>query len=160
VREWDPDEQRSIDADLPIVARWIEQNSESGATVAVDTAAFDSNQGHVLLVVHVKDRADLQRIRHVLTASVNYPDRLRVMVRQRSLEEIEQVQAWLHATQPRAGGDRTGISFSYIDPGAGQLVVALDRSDPAYAAQLEASTHGIARVLREPLGVDPANKPT
>jgi hypothetical protein len=155
MKQLPPHEQISVDADLPVVTSWLEQNPEAGATVTVDRDAFDSNLGHVLLVVQVKARASLERARQELTAAVNYPERLRVKAASRPLEDVEQVQMWLHATQPEAGGDRAGISFSYIDPAARQVVVALDREDPKYAAWLETETDGVARVMREPHAAEP-----
>jgi len=53
VKPLPPHEQLSVSTDLPVLEAWIDEHPEVGADVAIDRAAFDSNQGHVLLVVHL-----------------------------------------------------------------------------------------------------------
>ncbi|WP_145807942.1 hypothetical protein [Kribbella amoyensis] len=155
MKELPPDEQATVAIDLPIVKAWIEQHPGARALVHVDRAPYESTMGHVLIVVTVPRRQDVRWIQDELTPLLERADRLRVRRFQRSLEDAERVQEWLHATQPEPGGARTGISWSYPDPESGRLLVALDRRDPIYAAELEAASGGVIEVRPDPEQVHP-----
>jgi hypothetical protein len=72
-----PEPERSaVEVDLPRLQRWIRGHPEVRASVALDRAAFDAGQGHVLLVVSVE--GDPAAVRRELEAMVAHPDRLRV----------------------------------------------------------------------------------
>jgi hypothetical protein len=68
---------------------------------------------------------------------------------------------WVLDTQPASGraGDRTGVTSVSIDPKTGQVVVVLDRHDPAYAAELEATGDGVIKVDPEPMVLHPLTAP-
>jgi hypothetical protein len=155
MRELPPDEQATVDIDLPIVKAWVAQHPGAKANVHVDRAPYDSNMGHVLIAVTVPRRHDVRWVQDELTPLLERADRLRVRHFQPSLEDAERVQEWLHATQPEPGGARTGISWSYADPESGKLLVALDRRDPLYAAELEAASGGVIEVRPDPEQIYP-----
>jgi sensor histidine kinase regulating citrate/malate metabolism len=91
-----PHEQLSVSTDLPLIERWIEDNLVTAqATVAIDRAAFDSNMGHVILVVSVRQLSELDRARDELTALVVYPDRLRVRRWKPTEAQLHRIHEWI-----------------------------------------------------------------
>ena len=133
-----PEPQRSVvEMDLPRVERWLREHPEVHASVAVDRAAFDAGQGHVLLVVTVQ--GDPAMVRRELESVLAYPDRLRVRVDRPSPEELQRVLRWVIDTRMTSGGgSRTFVTSAGVDERAGVVVVALNRRDPEYADELVA----------------------
>jgi hypothetical protein len=158
MRDLPPHEQLSVSTDLPRIERWIDEHPEAGAEVAVDRAAFDSNMGHVLLVVAVREQQHLESARRELVELVEYADRLRVRPWRPAAADAERAMRWImeqRVGQPRA--DRTSVSGIGINPRTGFVEVSLNRHDPQYADELVGRFPGIVVVNPEPVVFRPAN---
>jgi hypothetical protein len=156
MRRLSPYEQATIDLDLPTIERWIAGRPNLGAEVVVDRDAYDSNTGHVLLVVRLLDHTAVRRTRDELAALLSRPEHLRVRKWRWMPDpaEIDQLQEIVWAM--RADGPGRGrVSVSWPDLETGFLVVALDRPDPAFAAEIEAVRPGWVRVHPEPMRAEP-----
>lgn len=149
-------EQATLDLDLPVIERWIDEHPTFGAEALAERDAYDSNTGHVVLVVRLLDPTAVRRARDELTPLLSRPEHLRVR-RWRWMPdpaEIDQLQEVVRAL--RADGPERGqVSVTWPDMESGFLVVALDREDPAFAAEIEAVRPGWIRVHPEPMRVDP-----
>jgi hypothetical protein len=156
MRELSAYEQATIDLDLPVIERWIAANPTLGAEVVVDHDAYDSNAGHVLLVVRLLDHTAVGRTRDELTTLLSRPEHLRVR-KWRWMPDPEEISRLQHfVSEMRADGpDRGRISVTWPDMTTGFLVVALDREDQAFAAEIEAIRPGWVTVHPEPIRVDP-----
>lgn len=75
-----PYEQATLDLDLPVIEAWAADHAELVAEVNVDRDAFDSNVGHVVLVVEVHDHTAVRRTQAALGALLQRPEHLRVRV--------------------------------------------------------------------------------
>ncbi len=147
MRALPPYEQATLDLDLPAVEVWAREHAELVAEVNVDRAAFDSNVGHVVLVVEVRDHTAVRRTPAELGALLQRPEHLRVRVWAPDAAELEVLsrRVWdLRATTD------TQIAGMGQDPVTGLLEVALDRRDPEFATQVEAVHPGWIRVLPDP----------
>ncbi|WP_460653304.1 hypothetical protein [Kribbella endophytica] len=154
MRELSAYEQATIDLDLPVIERWIAQHPALGAEALVDHDAYDSNAGHVLLVVLLHDHSAVRRTRDELAATLSRPEHLRVRRWMPEPAEIERLRKQVRAM--RAEGPGHGqISVTWPDSETGFLVVGLDRHDPAFATEIEAVRPGWVRVHPEPMRVDP-----
>jgi hypothetical protein len=144
-------EQLSVSTDLPLIEGWIDDNLVTAqATVAIDRAAFDSNMGHVLLVVSVRQLSELDRAREELTALVTYPDRLRVRHWMPTEALLQRIHDWIWSRPTLPGSEGTEITSWGPHPTTGRMLVTLNRKDPAYAAYLYDATGGIIDVDPEP----------
>lgn len=148
-----PHEQLSVSTDLPLIERWLEDNLvPAQATVAIDRAAFDSNMGHVLLVVSVRELSELDRAREELTALVVYPDRLRVRRWKPADAELRRIHDWIWSRPTLPGSEDTRITSGGPHPETGLMWVTLNRKDEAYAAYLVAASGGLIDVSPRPEG--------
>ncbi len=156
MRELSAYEQATIDLDLPVIERWIAEYPALGAEVVVERDAYDSNIGHVLLVLRLLDHTVVRRARDELTPLLSRPEHLRVRKWRWMPDpaEIDQLHKAVRALRAE-GPDRGKISVSWPDMESGFLVVALDREDPAFAAEIEAVRPGWVRVHPEPIVVAP-----
>lgn len=152
-------EQSVIDADRPRLERWSQLHPGAAAEVTVEREAFDAGQGHVLLVVSLRNVRFLPRARNELPALVEFPDRLRVRSWRPPRAEAERVMRWIMKTfMGDAGGPQTVVSSVSIDPATGLVRVALDRRDEAFARELRAATNGIVQVADEAIIINPAGE--
>ena len=149
-----PHEQLSVSTtDLPLIERWLEDNLTSAqATVAIDREAFDSNMGHVLLVVSVRVLPELERAREELTALVTYLDRLRVRRWKPTEAQLQRIHDWVWSRPVLPGHEETRVTSSARHHKTGLLWVAINRKDEAYAAYLVAASGGLIDVSPRPEG--------
>ncbi|MEV6288733.1 hypothetical protein [Kribbella sp. NPDC051770] len=156
MREFTPYEQATVDADLPVLERWVAEHPRLRAEVVVDRDAYESNVGHVLLVVRLLDHSAVRLAREELAELVSRPEHLRVRAWRWMPDpaEIERLHEEVRAVRVDGPG-RGRISVSWADVTTGFLVVALDREDPALAAAIEAVRPGWVRVHPEPIVVHP-----
>ena len=145
-------EQLSVSTDLPLIWAWTKSNPSARAEVRIDRDAFDSNMGHVLLVVGVRELSELDRAREELTALVVYPDRLRVRRWKPTEAEVLRVRDWLRNLPRRGDPGATHWTALGVDHRTGLLHVWLNRRDPAYATYLEQISHGLIEVDPNPEG--------
>jgi hypothetical protein len=147
MRALPPYDRATIDLDLPVVQAWAEEHGELVAEVNVDREAFESNLGHVVLVVEVRDHTAVLRTQAEVGALLHRPEHLRVRVWAPDPAELAVLsrQVWdLQSTT------ETQIASTGPDPVTGLLQVAQDRRDPEFAARLEAIHPGWIQVLPEP----------
>ncbi|MDX6294254.1 MAG: hypothetical protein QOH50_3329 [Kribbellaceae bacterium] len=145
-----PHEQESALADLPVVKRWIERNPNARATAVVAEDPFNPGESHTVLIVSIREPAEMGRAQSEIPQLVKSPEHLRVRRWKPSADEVERIQQWVMTTQPQPGGDQAGVSAVGQDPETGLVTITLDRVDGQYAAELEAATDGLAVVLPDP----------
>lgn len=97
MRALPPYEQTTLDLDLPVLEAWGADHAELVTEVNVDRAAFDSNVGHVVLVVEVRDHTAVRRTQAELGALLQRPEYLRVRVRAPDAAELEEMPVPLPA---------------------------------------------------------------
>jgi hypothetical protein len=154
MRELTEYEQATIELDLPVVERWIAARPELGGEVMVDRDEYESNVGHVLLVVWLRDHSAVRRTRGQLAELMTRPEHLRVRRWMPDPAEVERLRETVRAMRAEGPG-RARITVTGLDGATGFLVVGVDRRDPAFAAEIEAVRPGWVRVLPDPMGVAP-----
>ncbi|WP_432950491.1 hypothetical protein ACQPXM_19240 [Kribbella sp. CA-253562] len=150
-------ERATIELDLPVVERWVAARPELGGEVVIDRDEYDSNVGHVLVVVWLRDHSAVRRTREQLVEVMARPEHLRVRRWMPDPADVERLRAIVQAMRAEGPG-RARISFTGLDGETGFLVVGLDRRDPDFAAEIEAVRPGWVRVLPDPMGVAPARR--
>ncbi|GAA1515846.1 hypothetical protein [Kribbella lupini] len=142
-----PYEQATLDLDLPVLKVWAEEHPGLVAEVNVDRQAFDSNVGHVVLVLEVRDHTAVRRTQAEVGALLQRPEHLRVRVWAPDPAELELLSRLVWDLQSTTD---TQIAGTGPDPVTGLLQVALDRRDPEFTARLRAIHPGWIQVLPDP----------
>ncbi|ONI69318.1 hypothetical protein BWI15_22230 [Kribbella sp. ALI-6-A] len=154
MRELTAYERATLELDLPVIQRWAAAHPELGAEAVVDRDEYDSNVGHVLLVVWLRDHSAVRRTREQLVEVMARPEHLRVRRWMPNPAEVERLREIVRAMRAEGPG-RAQISVTGLDGETGFLVVGLDRQDADFAAEIEAVRPGWVRVLPDPIGVAP-----
>ncbi|GAB3821586.1 hypothetical protein [Kribbella italica] len=148
MRPLPPYEQATLDLDLPVLQAWAEDHPDLVAKIAADHAAFDSNVGHVLLVVEIHDHTAVRRVQAELVPLLRRPEHLRVRTPIPEPVDLEPLSDGVWALD----GNGTHITTTWPDPTTGMLHVTLDRIDPAFTARIEALAPDRIHVLPDPQG--------
>jgi hypothetical protein len=149
MRALPPYEQATIDRDLPVLEAWAADHPDLVAGLVVDRAAFDSNVGHVVLIVELHDHTAVRRTQAELVPLLNRPEHLRVRTPIPEPVDLEPLSDEVWALD----GSPTQIASTWPDPTTGTLHVALDRVDPEFTAHLEALAPDRIHVLPYPQGI-------
>jgi hypothetical protein len=129
------EEPATVSVDLPVVRRWVELNPGVGARL---TETVEHGGGRVVLAE--------------LAPLVHSPELLRFRRWHPTEQETEWTLQWVLGLMRRQWelDLPTQVTSTGPHPDSGLIMIALDRVDPAYAAELEARGNGLTLVLPEP----------
>jgi hypothetical protein len=135
--------------DLPVVRQWVECNPGAHARL---TETVEHGGDRVVLVISIPVHEDMLRARAEIRELVQYPELLRFRRWKPTEQETEWTLQWVLGLMRRQEDLRlpTRVTSTGPHPVSGLIMIALDRVDPTYAAELEARGNGLTFVLPEP----------
>ncbi|MDX6282464.1 MAG: hypothetical protein QOH03_3535 [Kribbellaceae bacterium] len=150
------EEPATASVDLPVVRKWVELNPGAGARL---TETVEHGGGRVVLVISFPLEADMLQAKAELVPLVQSPELLRFRRWHPTEQETEWTLQWVLGLMRRQRDLDlpTQVTSTGPHPDSGLIMIALDRVDPAYAAELEARGNGLTLVLPEPENPTPLN---
>lgn len=135
--------------DLPAVQKWVERNPAAEAQLSENT---EHGGGEVVLIISIPDHEEMVRARAEVPPLVRFPDRLRFRRANPSEQEVEWTLQWVLGLMRRQYDLKLPTKVSSVGPDSmtGLIMIALDRVDREYAAELEARGDGLAFVTPQP----------